>query len=160
VVTCCQRQQRAEQDGGETARAHRLHRIVPAGEPRPWASILAGRPIDRSGRSGLCSAPAAGAGGSERDMAARRGTQPEQEPEHQAVLANLYDLQARLRGDPASLVQPRARARVDAPRATTEPADLVRAAEGRVIALKARLDQLEAELQSISRSLGHRQPDD
>ena len=92
-------------------------------------------------------------------MAARRGTRPEPEPEHQAVLANLYDLQARLRGDPASLVQPRARARVDGPRAG-EPADLVRAAEGRVIALKARLDQLEAELQSISRSLPPREPGD
>ena len=37
-------------------------------------------------------------------MAPTRGTRPE--PEHQAVLSNLYDLQARLRGDPASLVPP------------------------------------------------------
>jgi hypothetical protein len=93
-------------------------------------------------------------------MAARRSNQPEPEPEHQAVLANLYDLQARLRGDPASLVQPRARARIDGPRGATGPADLVRAAETRVIALKARLDQLEAELQSISRSLRPREPGD
>jgi len=80
-----------------------------------------------------------------------RGTRPE--PEHQAVLSNLYDLQARLRGDPASLVPPRGRARVDGARGMTQPVDMVRAAEARVTALRARLDQLEAELQSIAASL-------
>jgi hypothetical protein len=85
-----------------------------------------------------------------------RGTRPE--PEHQAVLSNLYDLQARLRGDPASLVPPRGRARVDGVRRASESVDMVRAAAVRVTALRARLDQLEAELQSIAASLppGHR----
>ena len=74
------------------------------------------------------------------------------------VLSNLYDLQARLRGDPASLVPPRSRARVDAPgRSPAKPDDLVRAAEARVTALRARLDQLEAELQSIAGSLRPRE---
>jgi hypothetical protein len=89
-------------------------------------------------------------------MAATRGTQPE--PEHQAVLSNLFDLQARLRGDPASLVPPRSRARVAAPdRGAVRPDELVRAAEARVTALRARLDQLEAELQSIARSVRPRE---
>jgi len=83
-------------------------------------------------------------------MASSRSTRPE--PEHQAVLSNIYDLQARLRGDPASLVPPRGRARLDG-RGASQPADLVRAAEARVISLRARLDQLEAELQNIAASL-------
>jgi hypothetical protein len=87
-------------------------------------------------------------------MAAPRGTRPE--PEHQAVLANISDLQARLRGDPASLIPPRNRARIE--ERPVEPADLVRAAEARVTALRARLDQLEAEIQSIARSLLPRGP--
>jgi hypothetical protein len=82
-------------------------------------------------------------------MAPSRSTQPE--PEHQAVLSNLYDLQARLRGDPASLVPPRSRARVEPPaRGPVRSDELLRAAEARVTALRARLDQLEAELQSIA----------
>jgi hypothetical protein len=83
-------------------------------------------------------------------MAPTNGIRPE--PEHQAVLSNLFDLQARLRGDPASLVPPRSRARVDA-RGAAQPVDMVRAAAARVTALRARLDQLEAELQSIAASL-------
>ena len=83
-------------------------------------------------------------------MAPTSGTRPE--PEHQAVLSNLFDLQARLRGDPASLVPPRSRARIDGPK-VSQPTELVRAAEARVTALRARLDQLEAELQSIAASL-------
>jgi hypothetical protein len=91
-------------------------------------------------------------------VASNRGTRPE--PEHQAVLSNLYDLQARLRGDPASLVPPRSRARMDRFGSdSAEPAELVRAAEARVTALKARLDQLEAEIQSITRSLRSRDAD-
>jgi hypothetical protein len=86
-------------------------------------------------------------------LAPTSGTRPE--PEHQAVLSNLFDLQARLRGDPASLVPPRSRARVDRSKAS-QPTDLVRAAEARVTALRARLDQLEAELQSIAASLPRR----
>ena len=85
-------------------------------------------------------------------MASTRGIRPE--PEHQAVLSNLYDLQARLRGDPASLVPPRSRARVNASGRSPQPPDeLVRAASVRVTALRAKLDQLEAELQTIARSL-------
>jgi hypothetical protein len=42
---------------------------------------------------------------------------------------------------------------------SAEPAELVRAAEARVTALKARLDQLEAEIQSITRSLRSRDAD-
>jgi hypothetical protein len=88
-------------------------------------------------------------GGTREDfLASTRGSRPD--PEHQAVLANLYDIQARLRGDPATLVPPN-RARVEGRPA--DPVDLVRAAEARVIGLRARLDQLEAELQSIARSL-------
>ena len=89
-------------------------------------------------------------------MASTRGSRPE--PEHQAVLSNLYDLQARLRGDPASLVPPRGRARVERlDGAPVRPDELVRAAEARVIALRARLDQLESELQSITASLRPRE---
>ena len=86
-------------------------------------------------------------------MAGIRRTRPE--PEHQVVLANLYDLQARLRGDPASLEPPRGRARIDAVRRAPapRPADLLSAAEARVTALRARLDQLEAELDSVVNSL-------
>jgi hypothetical protein len=84
-------------------------------------------------------------------MASSGGTRPD--PEHQAVLSNLFDLQARLRGDPASLVPPRSRARLDPSRPAPRPADMVRAAESRVVALRAKLDQLEAELQSIASSL-------
>ena len=74
------------------------------------------------------------------------------------VLSNLYDLQARLRGDPASLVPPRSRARVDGSgRSPVKPEELVRAAEARVTALRARLDQLEAELQSIAGTLRARE---
>jgi len=83
-------------------------------------------------------------------MASTGGTRPE--PQHQAVLSNLYDVQARLRGDPASLVPPRSRARVDVA-TSAQPVDLVRAAEARVTALRARLDRLDAELQSIAASL-------
>jgi hypothetical protein len=83
-------------------------------------------------------------------LAPMSGTRPE--PEHQAVLSNLFDLQARLRGDPASLVPPRSRARIG-PSKASQPTELVRAAEARVTALRARLDQLEAELQSIAASL-------
>jgi hypothetical protein len=92
-------------------------------------------------------------------MASTRGIPPE--PEHQAVLSNLFDLQARLRGDPASLVRPRSRARVDTSgRGSLPPEDLVRAASARVTALRAKLDQLEAELQTIARSLRPRERDD
>jgi hypothetical protein len=91
-------------------------------------------------------------------MAPTRGIRPD--PEHQAVLSNLYDLQARLRGDPASLVPPRSRARVDASgRGVQPPEDLVRAASARVTALRAKLDQLEAELQTIAGSLRARERD-
>jgi hypothetical protein len=91
-------------------------------------------------------------------MATTRGIRPE--PEHQAVLSNLYDLQARLRGDPASLVPPRSRARVAVPgRGAPPPDELVRAARARVIALRAKLDQLEAELQTIAGSLHARDRD-
>ena len=88
-------------------------------------------------------------------MAPTRGTRPE--PEHQAVLSNLYDLQARLRGDPASLVPPRSRARVEPVERPVRPDEMVRAAEARVTALRARLDQLEAELQGIAASLRPRE---
>jgi hypothetical protein len=89
-------------------------------------------------------------------LAPTRGSEPE--PEHQAVLANLYDIQARLRGDPASLVPPRGRARITGPRAAVAaPEDLAAAAEARVVALRARLDQLEAELESVVRALRREQ---
>ena len=85
-------------------------------------------------------------------MASTRGIRPD--PEHQVVLSNLYDLQARLRGDPASLVPPRSRARVNASdRGAQSPDEMVRASSARVTALRAKLDQLEAELQTIARSL-------
>jgi hypothetical protein len=91
-------------------------------------------------------------------MATTRGIPPE--PEHQAVLSNLFDLQARLRGDPASLVRPRSRARVDgAGRGAQPPDESVRAASARVTSLRAKLDQLEAELQTIARSLPPRERD-
>jgi len=78
------------------------------------------------------------------------------EPEHEVVLSNLYDLQARLRGDPASLVPARRPAHIDDARIIPisespepTPSDLATAAEARVASLQARLAQLEGEFTSV-----------
>jgi hypothetical protein len=71
--------------------------------------------------------------------------------QHDAVVSNLMDLQARLRGDPASLVLPRGGRRDDATTVRhgdlsvtvgSEEAD----AENRIEALKRRLEYLELEI--------------
>ncbi len=69
--------------------------------------------------------------------------------QHDAVVSNLMDLQARLRGDPASLVLPRDGRRDDA--ATVRHGDLSvteggSEAERRIEALKRRLEYLELEI--------------
>jgi hypothetical protein len=71
--------------------------------------------------------------------------------QHDAVVSNLMDLQARLRGDPASLVLPRGGRRDDA--TTVRHGDLSvtvgdgeREAEIRIEALKRRLEYLELEI--------------
>jgi hypothetical protein len=76
-------------------------------------------------------------------------------PIHQVVLSNLCDLQARLRGDPATLVLARGRAHIDdgaAPARVAAPAvsdDAAIAAERRIAEFHARLAELEHELTSV-----------
>jgi hypothetical protein len=75
-------------------------------------------------------------------------------PVHQVVLSNLCDLQARLRGDPATLVLARGPAHIDDgpvpiddpyPVAPVDPA----LAERRLAELHARLAELEREFTSV-----------
>ena len=76
-------------------------------------------------------------------------------PIHQVVLSNLCDLQARLRGDPATLVLARGPAHIDdgtVPTRVAAPAvsdDAAIGAERRIAELHARLAGLEHELTSV-----------
>ncbi|TMK34696.1 MAG: hypothetical protein E6G58_11210 [Actinobacteria bacterium] len=75
-------------------------------------------------------------------------------PIHQVVLSNLCDLQARLRGDPATLVLARGPAHIDdgavpIDHASPAPSDDVVLAERRVAELHARLAELEHEFTSV-----------
>lgn len=71
---------------------------------------------------------------------------------HDAVVSNLMDLQARLRGDPASLVLPRGGRRLDSTTVregdvsvTVDPED-ERGSEQRIESLRRRLEYLELEI--------------
>src|SRR5512132_1826745 len=76
-------------------------------------------------------------------------------PIHQVVLSSLCDLQARLRGDPATLVLARGRAHIDdgmAPAQVTAPSlsdDAAIAAERRIAQFQARLAELHRERTSV-----------
>ena len=75
-------------------------------------------------------------------------------PIHQIVLSNLCDLQARLRGDPATLVLARGPVHIDdgtVPTLEASPAasDDAALAERRVAELHARLAELEHEFTSV-----------
>ena len=75
-------------------------------------------------------------------------------PIHQVVLSNLCDLQARLRGDPATLVLARGPAHIDdgtvpVYHASPAPSDEAVLAERRVAELQARLAELEHEFTSV-----------
>ena len=71
--------------------------------------------------------------------------------QHDAVVSNLMDLQARLRGDPASLVLPREGRRDDAMTVRHDDLSVTvgndeQDAERRIEALKRRLEYLELEI--------------
>ena len=71
--------------------------------------------------------------------------------QHDAVVSNLMDLQARLRGDPASLVLPREGRRDDAMTVRHDDLSVTvgndeQDAERRIEALKRRLEHLELEI--------------
>jgi hypothetical protein len=71
--------------------------------------------------------------------------------QHDAVMSNLMDLQARLRGDPASLVLPRDGRRDDTTTVSHEDVSVSvgheeREPERRIEALKRRLEYLELEI--------------
>ena len=76
-------------------------------------------------------------------------------PIHQVVLSSLCDLQARLRGDPATLVLARGPAHIDdgaAPAPVTAPSfsdDAAIAAERRIAQFQARLAELHQERTSV-----------
>ena len=76
-------------------------------------------------------------------------------PIHQVVLSSLCDLQARLRGDPATLVLARGPAHIDdgpAPARVTAPLlsdDAAFAAERRIAQFQARLAELRQEGTSV-----------
>jgi hypothetical protein len=80
-------------------------------------------------------------------------------PRHDAVVSNLMDIQARLRGDPASLVLPRDGRRDDS---TTVRHDDVSVTVGdedleperRIEALKRRLEHLELEIDAYEHGAG------
>jgi hypothetical protein len=79
---------------------------------------------------------------------------------HRAVMSNLRDLQARLRGDPASLVLPREGRRseeavtvsTDDVAVATEPAQPQRDPASRIQALRRKLEFLELEIDAYEQA--------
>src|SRR5262245_5946492 len=82
--------------------------------------------------------------------------------QHDAVVSNLMDLQARLRGDPASLVLPRDGRRDDATTVRHDDLSVTvgndeRDAERRIEALKRRLEYLELEIDAYQHAASEAQ---
>jgi hypothetical protein len=78
-------------------------------------------------------------------------------PEHEAVMSNLMDIQARLRGDPASLVLPRGRRRDDTTTVRHDDVGVTMEEDGadperRIESLRRRLEYLELEIDAYEQA--------